>query len=270
MLDQVDGLTCLDALAHATRLSVVRALTGAPEEGLTAGALAQALGVPGPTLTFHLAPLVAADIVQVTVQGRTRIHTLNRARLGELARFLDGLAGTPVVAGDPEPAALAPPLSATGAELSGEVPSDGQPRRHSLRLFSPKERPRLTELLLDAAMSTDLPQDEEYKYFAWGAAPAVAYAVLVTGPRVAVIRSVVVVTEARGQGHGTALVQALIAYARDRGLSDVWALAEGEGRFLWRLNFRAAERDAAVPGSVAHLARRMGVDAPRVMRLTEG
>ena len=68
IMKQEDVILALGALAQETRLQVFRALVRAhsPDPaagGLAAGALAEALGVAQPTLSFHLKELARQDTV---------------------------------------------------------------------------------------------------------------------------------------------------------------------------------------------------------------
>ena len=53
----------LGALAQEHRLAAYRLLVQAGPEGMAAGALAEALGVPASSLSFHLAQLSNAGLV---------------------------------------------------------------------------------------------------------------------------------------------------------------------------------------------------------------
>jgi DNA-binding transcriptional ArsR family regulator len=58
------------ALGSAPRLAVLQALAGAGPEGHSIGALGQACGITGATLTHHLKILQAAGLVERHRQGR--------------------------------------------------------------------------------------------------------------------------------------------------------------------------------------------------------
>ncbi len=97
------------ALAHETRLRAVRLLVSAMPDGLAAGALAQALGVPGPTLSSHLNILAQAGLVSATRHSRSIIYQANIPQLVALGGYLidDCCNGRPVlcdVASQPEKA----------------------------------------------------------------------------------------------------------------------------------------------------------------------
>ena len=63
-------LIAFSAMAQATRLEVVAVLLRTGASGLPAGELAQRVGVPPQTLTFHLKELMAARLLTRTREGR--------------------------------------------------------------------------------------------------------------------------------------------------------------------------------------------------------
>ncbi|HLT45418.1 MAG TPA: helix-turn-helix domain-containing protein, partial [Luteimonas sp.] len=63
------AITALNALGHATRLAAFRLLVEAGPAGRMAGDIADALGVPGATLSFHLKELVNAGLASSEAQG---------------------------------------------------------------------------------------------------------------------------------------------------------------------------------------------------------
>lgn len=63
-------LAAFGALAQATRLDAVVVLLRAGAAGLPAGELAEQVGVPPQTLTFHLKELLAARLLTRTRDGR--------------------------------------------------------------------------------------------------------------------------------------------------------------------------------------------------------
>lgn len=73
------------ALAQPIRLRVFRALVVAGPEGLTPGALTEALEVAATSLSFHLKELANAGLVSQERQGR---HLIYRAAFGEMNALL--------------------------------------------------------------------------------------------------------------------------------------------------------------------------------------
>jgi DNA-binding transcriptional ArsR family regulator len=58
-----DAAAALGALAQESRLAVFRLLVQRGPRGLAAGQIGERLGIPGPTLSFHLAQLSHAGLV---------------------------------------------------------------------------------------------------------------------------------------------------------------------------------------------------------------
>src|SRR3546814_12172222 len=65
-----NATTALAALGQPTRLSVFRLLVEAGPEGRMPGEIAEALSLPGATLSFHLKELTAAGLIQGEPRGR--------------------------------------------------------------------------------------------------------------------------------------------------------------------------------------------------------
>jgi ArsR family transcriptional regulator, arsenate/arsenite/antimonite-responsive transcriptional repressor len=82
------ALDALAALAQPSRLAIYRALVQAGPEGLSAGAIAAALGLPAATLSFHLAQLAHADLVRGRQHGRFVIYTADFAAMNDLVGYL--------------------------------------------------------------------------------------------------------------------------------------------------------------------------------------
>jgi len=85
-LDQ--AVTRLSALAQETRLAIFRMLVEAGPEGMNAGAIAEALGVPAATLSFHVAQLVRADLVLSRQESRFIYYSANFAGMDDLIAYL--------------------------------------------------------------------------------------------------------------------------------------------------------------------------------------
>lgn len=83
-----DALAAFAALSQETRLRVVRVLVRAGESGLAAGAVAEALGVAASSLSFHLAQLERAGLVEGRRESRSIVYRARLDRLGDLVGFL--------------------------------------------------------------------------------------------------------------------------------------------------------------------------------------
>jgi len=87
-MDEQGAVVLLAALAQGMRLRIFRALIGAGPQGLTPGALAATLGVPGSTLSFHLKELARAGLVLQERDGRHLIYRPLLARMDALLVYL--------------------------------------------------------------------------------------------------------------------------------------------------------------------------------------
>ena len=82
------AIEALGALAQEHRLALFRLLVQAGPDGMAAGALAEALGVPNSSLSFHLAHLNRAGLIEQQRQGRSLIYTANYDAMNALVGFL--------------------------------------------------------------------------------------------------------------------------------------------------------------------------------------
>ena len=82
------AVTALGALAQDSRLQVYRLLVQAGPEGLAASDIAQRLGIPANTLSFHLKTLSHADLVHSRQEGRFVFYSTNYERMNALLSFL--------------------------------------------------------------------------------------------------------------------------------------------------------------------------------------
>lgn len=88
LIDEQTAVTALAALAQGMRLRIFRALVGAGPQGLTPGALAATLDVPGSTLSFHLKELMHAGLVSQERDGRNLIYRPALAQMNALMVYL--------------------------------------------------------------------------------------------------------------------------------------------------------------------------------------
>lgn len=82
------AVEALGALAQEHRLALFRLLVQAGDEGMPAGAIAESLGVPNSSLSFHLAHLTRAKLIQQKRQGRSLIYTADYAAMNALVAYL--------------------------------------------------------------------------------------------------------------------------------------------------------------------------------------
>ena len=87
-MEKQNAIAALAALAHETRLDVFRLLVRGGDQGMPAGALAEALGVPSATLSFHLKELKSAGVVECRREGRSLIYAPDFVSMNRLLGFL--------------------------------------------------------------------------------------------------------------------------------------------------------------------------------------
>ena len=83
-----NATAALAALGQSTRLAIFRLLVEAGPSGRMAGEIADALALPGATLSFHLKELVAAGLVQSEPRGRHVCYRADFAAMNALLAFL--------------------------------------------------------------------------------------------------------------------------------------------------------------------------------------
>lgn len=87
-LTELQAVRSLSALAQELRLRAFRTLVGAGPQGLTAGALAEALDISPSALSFHLKELAHAGLVSSEPQGRYLVYRADFARMDALLGYL--------------------------------------------------------------------------------------------------------------------------------------------------------------------------------------
>jgi DNA-binding transcriptional ArsR family regulator len=87
-MEEKDVVRSLAALAQPARLQAFRALVVAGQQGLTPGAMAEALDVPASTLSFHLKELGNAGLVTQERDGRNLIYRAAFERMNALLAYL--------------------------------------------------------------------------------------------------------------------------------------------------------------------------------------
>jgi predicted transcriptional regulator len=83
-----EAVDALAALAHEHRLSVYRLLVETGPEGLSAGAIAQRLGLPPSSLTFHLQHLHRAGLITQQRNSRQLIYAADFSVMNDLVGYL--------------------------------------------------------------------------------------------------------------------------------------------------------------------------------------
>ena len=87
-MDSAAALAALGALAQDHRLSLFRLLVRAGPDGMAAGAIADALGVPNSSLSFHLAQLHRAGLVRQERRHRSLIYSADYEAMNRLVAYL--------------------------------------------------------------------------------------------------------------------------------------------------------------------------------------
>jgi ArsR family transcriptional regulator len=116
-MDAHETIAALSALAHETRLAVFRLLVQRGPDGLSAGTIAQAVGLPPSSLTFHLQQLTHAGLITQRRISRQLIYATDFARMNAVMAYLTenccaGAAScAPICDPQATDAALAPPAA---------------------------------------------------------------------------------------------------------------------------------------------------------------
>ena len=117
-MEATDAARIFGALAQGSRLEVLRLLLAQGPNGLSAGDLAERLGAPASTTSFHLSALERAGLISATRQGRQIIYAVRIVTLRELLVFLTEACcgGRPELCGDI--AKLLPPLAEENVSMT--------------------------------------------------------------------------------------------------------------------------------------------------------
>lgn len=87
-MESSTAIDALGALAQEHRLALFRLLVQAGGQGLSAGTIADALGVPNSSLSFHLAQLTRAGLIRQQRTGRSLIYSADYAAMNNLVGYL--------------------------------------------------------------------------------------------------------------------------------------------------------------------------------------
>lgn len=87
-MEQQAVIKALAALAQPFRLQIFRALVVVGNTGLTPGAIQEALGIPGATLSFHLKELVNAGLVTQERASRNLIYRAAYDQMNAVLAYL--------------------------------------------------------------------------------------------------------------------------------------------------------------------------------------
>ena len=87
-MDALSAVGALGALAQEHRLALFRLLVQAGDRGMAAGSIAEALGVPKSSLSFHLNQLRSAGLIVQERQHRSLIYRANYPAMNDLVAYL--------------------------------------------------------------------------------------------------------------------------------------------------------------------------------------
>ena len=87
-MDSNIAIGALGALAQETRLALFRLLVEQGPNGLTPGRIAELLGVPSATLSFHLKELANAGLIRARQESRFIHYTADFAAMNGLVAYL--------------------------------------------------------------------------------------------------------------------------------------------------------------------------------------
>jgi ArsR family transcriptional regulator len=87
-MDQGRAIAALGAHAQDTRLDLFQLLMASGPEGLSAGSIAERLGIAPSSLSFHLQQLVHAGLIAQRRLGRQLIYSAEAGAIDELIAYL--------------------------------------------------------------------------------------------------------------------------------------------------------------------------------------
>ena len=87
-MESTTAIGALGALAQEHRLALFRLLVQAGPDGMAAGAIAAALGIPNSSLSFHLAQLSRAGLIHQERQHRSLIYSADYDAMNKLVGYL--------------------------------------------------------------------------------------------------------------------------------------------------------------------------------------
>lgn len=87
-MDNQSAIKLLSSIAQEARLDIFRALVQAGVAGLAAGDIAEKLGIPNSTLSFHLKELSHAGLVNSRQESRFIYYSANYQAMNQLLAYL--------------------------------------------------------------------------------------------------------------------------------------------------------------------------------------
>jgi ArsR family transcriptional regulator, arsenate/arsenite/antimonite-responsive transcriptional repressor len=87
-MDRSKALAALSAMAHETRLELIRLLTPVGDDGMSAGQIAEALGLAAPRLSFHLSALEQAGLLRSRKVARNVFYSVDARGIGATIAYV--------------------------------------------------------------------------------------------------------------------------------------------------------------------------------------
>jgi ArsR family transcriptional regulator len=87
-METIHAAERLAALGHETRLEIFRLLVQAGPDGVKAGLIGEALGIPSTTLSFHLAHLGRVGLISGRQESRFIFYAADFSAMDDLIAFL--------------------------------------------------------------------------------------------------------------------------------------------------------------------------------------
>jgi DNA-binding transcriptional ArsR family regulator len=123
-MDTKQAISALGALAQETRLNLFRLLVQTGPDGLPAGVIAERLGVPSSSLSFHLAQLANAGLITQRRESRSLIYAADFGEMNSLMAFLtENCCGGAATYAGCAPACTVPAPAANQGDQIHEAPA---------------------------------------------------------------------------------------------------------------------------------------------------
>lgn len=87
-MDRSKALAALSALAHETRLDLIRLLIPQGADGMAAGQIAETLGIAAPRLSFHLSALEQAGLLRSRKVARNVFYSVDPSGIGRTISYV--------------------------------------------------------------------------------------------------------------------------------------------------------------------------------------
>ncbi len=87
-MEKLNAAAALASLGHEARLDIFRLLVRTGPEGIPAGQIAERLGLPLATLSFHLTQLRQAKLITFRRNGRSLIYSADYPTMNALMAYL--------------------------------------------------------------------------------------------------------------------------------------------------------------------------------------